>query len=390
MQHSTERILTTHAGSLPRPDRLTELFALRATGVAVDEAEIGRLSAEATVDIVKAQAAAGIGVANNGEQGREGFFLYVQRRMSGFSGQGSRAPQKDIADYPAFKKLREQSMGARKAVSNFHPPKVTGAITYLDEGHRELAQELDQFEAALQAHGEPFAETFVTAPSPGIIAAALPNEHYDSFDAYVDALTAALKIEYEAIVGRGHLLQIDAPDLALERHVSFADKPVSEFVGFVERIVAAINGAIAALPREKVRLHVCWGNYEGPHDSDVAFADIREAILGARVGGFMLPFANSRHAHEVDLFKGGRLKDDQVLIAGVIDTTTNFIEHPQVVAERIERAARAVGDPTRVMAGTDCGFDTSAGMGRVAVDVVWAKLKSMREGADIASERLLG
>jgi 5-methyltetrahydropteroyltriglutamate--homocysteine methyltransferase len=199
-----------------------------------------------------------------------------------------------------------------------------------------------------------------------------------------------LKIEYEAIVGRGHLLQIDAPDLALERHVSFADKPIGEFVGFVERIVAAINEAIAGLPRDRVRLHVCWGNYEGPHDSDVALADIREAILGAEVGGFMLPFANSRHAHEVDLFQGGKLKDDQVLIAGVIDTTTNFVEHPQVVAERIERAARAVGDPTRVMAGTDCGFDTSAGMGRVAVDVVWAKLKSMREGADLAGQRLLG
>ena len=389
MKKSTDHILTTHAGSLPRPDRLTELFALRSADVAVDEAEIVRLAEQATGDIVRRQVEAGIDVGNNGEQGREGFFLYVQRRMSGFSGHGSRAPQKDIADYPAFKALREQSMGTKKVVSNFAPPKVTGEIRYLDAGRRELQQELDQFDAALAATDAGFAETFVTAPSPGIIAAALPNEHYDSFDAYVDALTAALKIEYEAIVSRGHLLQIDAPDLALERHVSFADKPTNDFVGFVERIIAAINSAIAALPPEKIRLHVCWGNYEGPHDSDVALADIREAILGARVGGFMLPFANSRHAHEVDLFKGGRLADDQVLIAGVIDTTTNFVEHPEVVAERIERAARAVGDPTRVMAGTDCGFDTSAGMGRVAVDVVWAKLKSMRAGADIASGRLL-
>lgn len=389
MKKSDHHILTTHAGSLPRPDPLTELFALRATGVAVDEGEITRMAAEATKDIVRRQVAAGISVGNNGEQGREGFFLYVQRRMSGFGGQGMRAPQKDLADYPAFRKLREDSMGTRKAVSNFAPPKVVGEIRYLEAGHRELKQELDQFDAAIAAAPDGLEETFVTAPSPGIIAAALPNEHYDSFEAYLAALTAALKIEYEAIVERGHLLQIDAPDLALERHITYAERPVSDFVGFVEQIVDAINGAIAALPRDKVRLHVCWGNYEGPHDSDVAFADIRQAILAANVGAFMLPFANSRHAHEVDLFKGGQLADDQMLIAGVIDTTTNFVEHPQVVAERIERAARAVGDPTRVMAGTDCGFDTSAGMGRVAVDVVWAKLKSMREGADIATDRLI-
>ena len=390
MKTSSEHILTTHAGSLPRPDRLTELFALRATGVAVDEKEIARLSAKATADIVRQQSDAGISVGNNGEQGREGFFLYVQRRMSGFSGRGSRPPLQDVARYPAFQKLREQSMGARKAVSNFAPPKVTGEIRYLDAGRRELHAELDQFDAALKSANSAFEESFVTAPSPGIIAAALPNEHYDSFAAYLNALTAALKIEYEAIIERGHLLQIDAPDLALERHVTFADKPVGAFVEFVERIIAAINGAIADLPADKIRLHVCWGNYEGPHDSDVAFADIANAILAARVGAFMLPFANSRHAHEVDLFKGGRLRDDQVLIAGVIDTLTNFVEHPEVVAERIERAARAVGDPTRVMAGTDCGFDTSAGMGRVAVDVVWAKLRAMRAGADIASRRLLG
>ena len=197
-----------------------------------------------------------------------------------------------------------------------------------------------------------------------------------------------MRIVYEAIVSNGFLLQLDCPDLALERHLSYNDRPLGDFLGFVERVVAAINTAIVNVPRDRVRLHVCWGNYEGPHDRDVPLEDILPILQQAHVGGFVLPFANPRHQHEYRVLAKHRLADDQVICAGVIDDLTNFVEHPEVVAERLERVARAVGDPRRVMAATDCGFDTSAGMGRVPEDVVWAKLRAMADGARIASERL--
>jgi 5-methyltetrahydropteroyltriglutamate--homocysteine methyltransferase len=217
---------------------------------------------------------------------------------------------------------------------------------------------------------------------------AMKNQHYDGFDAYLEALTDALRVEYRAAIDAGLMLQIDAPDLALERHVSFADRPVSDFVSFVRKVIAQINRALDGIPRDRVRLHVCWGNYESPHDRDVPLRDIAEAILEADVGAFMMPFANPRHQHEIKVFEDFPLAPDQSLLVGVIDTTTNFVEHPEVVAERLERAAEAIGDPARIMAGTDCGFDTSAGMGRVTADVVWAKLRAMRDGADLAASRL--
>jgi 5-methyltetrahydropteroyltriglutamate--homocysteine methyltransferase len=233
-----------------------------------------------------------------------------------------------------------------------------------------------------------FVEPFMSAPSPGILAMAVRNEHYDTLEAYLAALGAALKVEYEAIVRHGLVLQIDAPDLALERHITYKEQPVAAFVGFVEQVVTAINTALENVPRERVRLHVCWGNSESPHDSDVPLEDILPTLQRARVGGFVLPFANPRHAHEFRCFERHPLAHDQILVAGVIDSLTNFVEHPEVVADRIERVAAVVGDPSRVIAGTDCGFDTSAGWGRVAEDVVWAKLASMRDGARLASQRL--
>ncbi len=198
----------------------------------------------------------------------------------------------------------------------------------------------------------------------------------------------ALQIEYEAIVEHGFILQIDAPDLAMERHVTYKDAPLSAFLEFAEMVVAVVNEALVNVPRDRVRLHVCWGNSESPHDSDVPLADILPIIMKTNVGGFVLPFANPRHAHEYKSFADHRLAEDQVLVAGVIDTLTNFVEHPEVVADRLERVATVIGDPTRVLAGTDCGFDTSAGWGRVAEDVVWAKLRTMRNGAELATERL--
>jgi 5-methyltetrahydropteroyltriglutamate--homocysteine methyltransferase len=271
-------------------------------------------------------------------------------------------------------------------VSNFLPPKAIGAVRYLDPA--AVNAECDDFRAALDGT-DGFIEPFLTAPSPGIVAAAMKNEYYDSLEAYLTALADALRVEYEAIVGHGFLLQLDCPDLALERHITYQDRPLAEFLGFVEQVVAAINRGLERVPRERVRLHVCWGNYEGPHDMDVPLAEILPIIAQADVGGLVFPFANPRHAHEYHVFeRPGALDDDQILVAGVIDTLTNFVEHPEVVAERIERVARAVGDPRRVLAGTDCGFDTSAGMGRVAEDVVWAKLRALRDGTRLASERL--
>jgi 5-methyltetrahydropteroyltriglutamate--homocysteine methyltransferase len=388
MRKSEGRILTTHTGSLPRPPALVELYARRARGEAIDPAELDAQIEAATRWVVPRQIAAGIDIPNNGEQPREAFFLYVRHRMSGFADGGTRLPLGDVARYPGFQALRRRFVQGQAAVSNFEVPRVVGEVRYLDPAFVE--RECADFRRILGDAAPDVGEAFVTAPSPGIIAAAVPNEYYDTFEGYVDALAEALRVEYEAIVRNGFVLQIDCPDLALERHVTYADRPLSEFLEFVETIVAAINRGLANVPRESVRLHVCWGNYEGPHDLDVALGEILPRILQADVGGIVLPFANPRHAHEYRLFGDGLLGDDLMLVAGVIDTTTNYVEHPEVVAERIERVAGALGDASRVIAGTDCGFDTSAGMGKVAEDVVWAKLAARAEGARLASERLFG
>jgi 5-methyltetrahydropteroyltriglutamate--homocysteine methyltransferase len=386
MVRSEERILITHAGSLPRPPELVRLYVRRVQGEAVDPAELEAAGREALRHAVRRQIEAGIDVGNNGEQQREGFFLYVQHRMSGFGGAWRRRPRGDVVRYPVFQRMLEEQIAGRTAVSNFQPPKAVGAVRYLDPAN--VNAECADFRAVLDEAAGGFAEPFLTAPSPGIVAAAMKNEYYTSEEAYLDALADALRVEYEAIVDSGFLLQLDCPDLALERHITYQDRPLGDFLGFVERVVAAINRALVNVPRERVRMHVCWGNYEGPHDQDVPLADILPVIRQTRVGGFVFPFANPRHAHEYRCFAGGVLDDDQILVAGVIDTLTNFVEHPEVVAERLERVAKAVGDPRRVLAGTDCGFDTSAGMGRVAEDVVWAKLRALADGARIASERL--
>ena len=379
-------ILTTHAGSLPRPKSLVELYARRAQGEKIDEARLAAEGEAATRRAVERQRDAGVDIPSDGEQVREAFFLYVQRRMSGFGGRWARQQGGELENYPDFAEARRQWMASRVAVSNFEPPMAVGPVEHLaPEANRA---EIEGFKAALEAANGNFVDAFMTAPSPGIVAAAMKNEYYDSDSDYLDALAEALRVEYEAAVEHGLLLQIDAPDLALERHLSYADRPVDEFVAFVEKVIAKINYALADVARKRVRLHVCWGNYESPHDQDVALKEILPAILSADDGAIMLPFANPRHAHEIKTFKDIPLAPDQSLIAGVIDTCTNFVEHPEVVAERLERAAEAVGDPARIIAGTDCGFDTSAGMGRLTADVVWAKLRALRDGADIANARL--
>jgi 5-methyltetrahydropteroyltriglutamate--homocysteine methyltransferase len=383
---SEHRILTTHAGSLPRPPALVDLFARRAKGEAVDAAMLDAAIEAAVRWVVPKQIAAGIDIPNNGEQTREAFFLYVRRRMSGFTGHGARRAPADVLAYPVFAEARRRILASVTGVSSFDPPEVVGEVAYLDPG--AIEGECWSLRAVLEETGPAVTEAFLTAPSPGIIAAAVPNRHYDGFDAYLDALAEALRVEYETIVGHGFVLQLDCPDLALERHVTYADRPISAFIAFAERVVEAINRSLRNVPRDRVRMHVCWGNYEAPHDCDAALAELWPTIRRAEVGGFLLPFANPRHAHEYRVVAKAGLADDQVLFAGVIDTTTNYVEHPMVVADRIVRIARTLGDPTRVIAATDCGFDSSAGMGRVAEDVAWAKLEALAAGARLARARL--
>ncbi len=388
MKRSDKRILTTHAGSLLRPRALGEMFGRLSRHQSVDADAMERAILEATRRVVKLQADCGIDVGNNGEQARESFFTYVQHRMSGFGGASNRPRLADVWSYPGFVELAFEQMRARVQVDLLHAPKAIGAVEYVNRA--PLERECDDFAKVLAEVQPGFAEAFMTAPSPGIIAAAMLNEHYPSLEAYVAALADALRVEYEAIVARGFLLQIDAPDLAMERHVSYAQRSLKEFAGFVDLVIDAINRALENVARDRVRLHVCWGNYEGPHNQDVPLDVILPQLYRARVGALMISMANPRHEHEFLCFERHRLPPEMNLIAGVIDTTTNYIEHPQVVADRIVRVARAVGDPRRVMAGTDCGFETSTGLAPVADEIVWEKLRAMRDGAAIASKHLLG
>jgi len=386
MKRSEQRILTTHAGSLLRPKALGEMHGRLSRGEPVAAAEMAQATFDATRHAVKMQAECGIDVGNNGEQARESFFTYVKHRMSGFGGQSDRPRFADMWEFPSFlEKITQQFAG--RQIDLLHAPKAIGAVSYTDRA--PLERECDEFAQVLAELRPAFAETFMTAPSPGIIAAAMLNAHYASLAEYVMALAEALRIEYETIVTHGHILQIDAPDLAMERHVTYAGRPLREFLDFVDLVIGAINHALANVPCDRVRLHVCWGNYEGPHNHDVALEEILTHFYEARVGGLLISMANPRHEHEYQCFARHPLPPHMVLIAGVIDTTTNYVEHPEVVAERIKRVARAVGDPHRVMAGTDCGFETSTGLAPVAEEIVWEKLRALRDGAAFATRQLL-
>jgi 5-methyltetrahydropteroyltriglutamate--homocysteine methyltransferase len=376
---SEDRILTTHAGSLPRPTDLADAHGRRSRGEAVDSAELRIAIADATALAIDNQRRVGIDIGNDGEQARESFFTYVQHRMSGFGGSSERGLFRDLREHDDFVKLAAPRY-ARIKVSLMTAPAAIGEIAYLDTN--EVADE-----CALVAD-TPFAETFMTAPSPGIIAAAMENRFYATTAEYVHAVADALRSEYRYITDEGLLLQIDAPDLAMERHTLFADRPVGEFLEWVALVVMSINRALDGIDPARVRLHVCWGNYEGPHNHDVPFDDIQSLVYEANVGALVISMANPRHEHEYKCFARNPLPSGMNLVAGVIDTTTNFVEHPEVVADRIERVAGAVGDPRRIIAGTDCGFDTSAGIGDVAPSVVWEKLRSLRAGADLATARL--
>ena len=383
MQRSESHILTTHAGSLPRPIELVELLRKLNRRESLDRDALAASVNAAVVDAVARQRDVGIDIGNDGEQGRESFFTYVQHRMTGFGGAGHEPRVwQDIADFPGFGELRRALRSSTPQVTLTRPPQAVGEVRYVDAG--AIDEECTRLEATAMGA---FRETFLTVPSPGIIASAMTNRHYPSMEEYVNAVAEALSTEYRRVVERGHVLQIDAPDLAMEAHGSFHGRR-AEFLLFVDLVVSAINRAVEGLASDRIRLHVCWGNYGGPHTHDIPLAELLAHLYEAHVGGLLLSMANPRHEHEYKELARQPLPPSWVLAAGVIDVTTNYVEHPEVVADRIVRVAEAVGDPTRILACTDCGFDSSAGFSLVAADVAWEKLRSLRAGADLASTRL--
>jgi 5-methyltetrahydropteroyltriglutamate--homocysteine methyltransferase len=384
MRTSDERILTTHCGSLPRPLELSDLLLNEEAGQPVDKKLLERLCVDAVADVVKKQIEVGIDVISDGEQPRVGFSMYLPLRMKGFGGESIRPTPLDLDEFPQFSERLRNKRGKRNRIAN--PPKAIKELDYT--GVDEAKAEYKIFKDALSASREKPTEAFMTSASPGIIATTMLNEYYDSYESYVFALARELRKEYELIASYGFLLQLDAPDFGLERARMFKDKSDMQFLEAMELHVEAINRATAGIPLDRIRLHICWGNWEGPHTHDFPLAGLLPILYGAKVGALSIEFANPRHQHEYAAFKKHPFPTDMVLIPGVIDTTTNFVEHPEVVANRICEAVNAIGDRSRVIAGTDCGFGTSAGSTAVSPDVVWAKLAACRTGADLASQRL--
>ena len=383
MIFSRDRILTTHVGSLPRNEKLSDLLLKREAGEPLDAAEMASEMDQAVRHVVDKQVEAGIDIGNDGEQQRVGFQTYVPQRMSGFGGISKRRRGREFEEFP---ELVASLMRRFPHVSKQqNAPECQSELKYLDI--KPIESEIARFKK--NADGK-FAEQFMTAPSPGIISTTMLDAHYGSQDKYLSAISREMKNEYQAIHKAGLLLQIDAPDLAMDRTMMYRDLTDAQFVKAVERHVAAINDGIAGIPRERVRLHICYGNWEGPHIHDVPLATILPALYQAKVGALSIEFSNPRHAHEYDALKKHPLPKDMLLVPGVVETTSNFVEHPEVVARRIEEAVRAVGERERVIASTDCGFGTFTNREWVVEPVVWLKLAAIRKGADLASARLWG
>jgi 5-methyltetrahydropteroyltriglutamate--homocysteine methyltransferase len=382
MLMSTDRILVSHVGSLPRPEMLSDLLIRQEAGQAINTAELARQVETATAHVIEKQVEAGVDVGNDGEQSRVGFQTYVPRCLCGFGGESKRPPARDQIEFPSW---------GRQVARRFpHTARAMNAPAALGEVSHVNSAPIIEDAARLRRLGGRFAECFMTAPSPGIVATTMLNQHYDSHEAYLMALAKALAGEYRAIHEAGMILQIDAPDLAMERHRFFDGLSEANFLRQLELHVAAINAGIEGIPRERVRLHVCWGNNDGPHIYDIAMATILPELYRSAVGTLSIEFANPRHAHEYDALRVHPLPAHMLLMPGVLDTTTNFVEHPELVARRLEEAVRVVGDRERVIAGTDCGFGTFAGREYVAEEIVWVKLAAAAEGARIASGRLWG
>ncbi|MEX0590107.1 MAG: cobalamin-independent methionine synthase II family protein [Xanthobacteraceae bacterium] len=385
MLKSRDRILTTHVGSLPRNEPLSDLLVRREARETIEPALMNGEMDKAVRHVVAKQKEAGIDIGNDGEQQRVGFQTYVPQRMTGFGGVSKRRRGLDFEKFPEL--LATLMRRFPNVSKQQNAPEAQAEIKYVDTG--PIESETKRFKEIAKSAGA-FAELFMTAASPGIISTTMYNAYYDSHDAYLDAIAREMKKEYRAIHQAGLILQIDAPDLAMDRTMFYRDKTESEFVKDCERHIAAINKGIEGIPRDRIRLHACWGNWEGPHIDDVPLGAILPALYQANVGALSIEFSNPRHAHEYAALKRNWLPDHMILIPGVVESTSNFVEHPEVVAKRIEEAVAAVGDRERVIASTDCGFGTFTNREYVIEPAVWLKLKSIREGADIASSRLWG
>ncbi len=384
MRFNTDRILTTHVGSLPRGEPLASLLLSQESDNEVDLEAIFAATESAIEIAVKSQAQCGVDIPCDGEMPRVSFSTYVPQRMSGFGGESSRPLPLDAQKFPKWLDWIRSS-GLRRA-RVYNAPQAVSAVLYEDLS--QVKQECQMFHNALVKISDRFVETFMTAASPGIVATTMMNKYYDTHESYLYALALELRKEYVCIIEAGFILQIDAPDLAMERSGFFQKLSLGEFQRVLAMHIAALNVALEGIPREKVRLHACWGNRNSPHLYDVPCPDILPFLYEANVGALLLPFANPRHSHEIDALRDHPLPSHMSLIPGVIETVTNYVEHPEVVAERIIRAVNAVGDRERVIASTDCGFSTLAGDTFVSEDVVWAKLTTLTEGARLASIKL--
>jgi len=381
LKASSERILVTHVGSLPRSQAVTDVLFARDRGEALD-ADVGNATiATAVREVVRRQVEAGVDVVSDGEMSKITYATYIKDRLTGFAGDTPREPGQDLVEFPRIlKRLAETG-----ATAKYQRPRCVGEIRVrsLDPAKTDVQNMRAATSAAAPSDG------FLNAASPGVIALFQPNDHYKSQDDYLEAVAEGMRAEYELITGSGLLVQIDAPDLAMGRHTMYRDRSVEEFLNRAAKHIEVLNHALRNVAPDRVRMHVCWGNYEGPHHHDVPLEQLLPVVVRAKPQALLIEAANPRHAHEWMVFRDHELPDDKVLVPGVLSTTTNYIEHPLLVAERLCRFAEVVGRE-RVIAGTDCGFGTFAGFGPVDPDVAYMKLQALTEGARIASDRLWG
>jgi 5-methyltetrahydropteroyltriglutamate--homocysteine methyltransferase len=379
MRTSTDRILTTHVGSLPRSQAVTDVLFARERNDVPDTAAAAKVIADAVEEVVRKQVAAGVDVVSDGEMSKISYATYIADRFSGFDGDTPREPGQDLVEFP---RLLEK-LAKLGSTAKYRRPRCVGEIR--NKTFAPLQEDLANFARGVQA-GAP-ADAFLNAASPGVIALFQPNDYYKTADDYLEAVAEALRGEYEAIVAAGFLVQIDAPDLGMGRHTMYRNATVAEYLARAERHVEVLNHALRNVAASSVRVHCCWGNYEGPHHHDVPMHDLLPVLLKAKPQALLFEAANPRHAHEWTVFRDARLPDDKILVPGVLSSTTNYVEHPELVAERLLRFAAIVGRE-RVMAGSDCGFSTFAGFGAVDPDIVYMKLAAMAEGARLASRKL--
>jgi len=376
MKRSTERFLTTHTGSLPRPEDLVRMMYAREEGVPVESQALADRVASAVGEVVRKQADAGIDVINDGEMSKPSYATYIKDRLCGFGGTGNTFVYQDLAEFPRLAKRVFGDPGRSRRKT----PACNAAIGVRDP--QAARTDVAHLRAALS--GVAAQEAFLTAASPGVVSLFFRNDHYPSDESYLEAIAEAMRDEYETIANAGLILQIDCPDLGMGRHIQYASLTTAEFRRKAQLHVEALNHALRNIPPERLRMHLCWGNYEGPHHCDVPLADVIDIVFRARPSAIALEAANPRHAHEWKLFETVRLPEGKVLIPGVIESKSNFVEHPELVAQRIARYAKLVGREN-VMAGSDCGYGTWVGQAAVDPDVVWAKMAAMAEGARIAS-----